>query len=1343
MKTFRRLSCLLFACLLFASPGAWAQCTFGQHDYDFNLGITELLLNRLLVDPNTQESLWDAPVNPLWQNIPGQQGPGFLGVDNTGDGIQDDDHFDLLAAIIDGDASVVANLDPADVSAIRAAYAANRAYIQTREITINNVSAKVSFISLNLNVTTGSVVSIPIVGDTDIPSLWGINEANPDDGLLRSADPNLEPLLIDLAAAYMTVGGTQNVDYLQAFVAQITVSVIQFVLPSLLGDLKSAAGLDPDAEWKVVSAEFVDEPVDKAFTVPCGGIQSIDVTVDVSGVSARIQVSSTEICAALQRFVNEFNCTGFTCLPNLLSAAGDLNGDSTTNLDSFLASADRQEFLTNEGISNPPLQILTMPADTNALAGDPVSLDLPIAGGVGGTTNFQWAFTNPDDFSTVFTLSTDQTYAIPYAVPDNSGTLGAAVCDSLWVRRSVPFALEVAARTFAITQQPVGVLDLVPGDAHTMSVSVVGGAIAPSFQWQFSAADTVYANIDGEIGSTLELTDLQLSDSGYYRCQITGDDGAKAVAVLNSDPAFVEVTDRIRFTSQPVGGGVYVGGNFTFEVTVGGTPDGTLVYEWFNGQDAIADSDSPTLEITNAQLSDAGDYTCVISDNTYQFTSDVATLNVVERIAFANGGEPVGGVAFEGQPFTFTVTTEGGLGEFTYVWMKDGSPIENGPNAAQLTFASLELADGGSYSVMVSDLEDTITSTPVQLTVIPPFEITTQPTGAKKFAGSSHTFSIDVVGGAPPFSFQWSKNGQPLGAPRDAANRNLALENIQTSDSGSYRCAVSDQNGTKQSVIAVLDVREHISFGSQPSDVALYRGSSTTLSADVNGGFGTLQYSWKRGNIVVSPSQTLEITNAQSFTEGTYTVTVVDKDGAVTLDTIVSDPFNITVGDPIEITSQPKDAWRFETDEVTLSVAYTGGAGDVSFEWFVDDAPIADSDSQTLVLTDLLIADSGDYKCVITDGITSYPSEIATLTVIEELASIGADINVNLTAGQVVPPSGLLASGVGTGSILPAGGKLAGQYLLIMSVVHTLQNATTATLNLGEPGENGTLVEDLGVPAPPISVFEVLNSAEAAELMAGVHYMSIQTAAFPDGAIRGQLFPTRRVPTEGEGEGVVEGGTEGEGEGTVEGVVEGEGSTEGSVEGTVDGEGGIDGEGQIEGQVDGEGEGEGQNLTPEQQAAQLLLAGFLVGDTDHDGFLSGFEAVSIVPAIGQEIFDALDANGDGKLQPSELLALGGNIWLHSADLNADGAFSLSELLRAVQLFNRGSYSCAANAGASEDGYVATAGTTCSVPHAADYESGGNFSLSLAELLRLIQLYNAGGYTYCPNASTDDGFCVAE
>jgi hypothetical protein len=183
-----------------------------------------------------------------------------------------------------------------------------------------------------------------------------------------------------------------------------------------------------------------------------------------------------------------------------------------------------------------------------------------------------------------------------------------------------------------------------------------------------------------------------------------------------------------------------------------------------------------------------------------------------------------------------------------------------------------------------------------------------------------------------------------------------------------------------------------------------------------------------------------------------------------------------------------------------------------------------------------------------------------------------------------------------------------------------------------------------------------------------------------------------------------------------------------------------EGEAPIEGQLEGEGvsEGEGGELLtlPEQ-----LLSGFpsLSGEADSLSFAS---AQGQIPSLTQEAFNALDSDGSGALQVSELLeALGGVGPVHRADLNGSGAFELSETLRFIQAYNSQGYHCAANAGATEDGFDLGVDATqqACVPHAGDYDPQ-DWAINLSELLRLVQLYNADGYAPCP--AGEDGFCPA-
>jgi V8-like Glu-specific endopeptidase len=248
-----------------------------------------------------------------------------------------------------------------------------------------------------------------------------------------------------------------------------------------------------------------------------------------------------------------------------------------------------------------------------------------------------------------------------------------------------------------------------------------------------------------------------------------------------------------------------------------------------------------------------------------------------------------------------------------------------------------------------------------------------------------------------------------------------------------------------------------------------------------------------------------------------------------------------------------------------------------------------------------------------------------------------------------------------------------------------------------------------------------------------------------EGSVEGEGEGIAEGSVEGEREGIAEGSVEGEGEGIAEGSVEGEGEgiAEGSVEGEGEGiaEGGEEGEGEgvVEGSEEGEGVEEGEGDADD--VYEQLLYAFAAAESTGNNTLTLSEIQSQLPGFTEADLDDADYNGDGQLSVAELLQrLGGGI-LISADTNGDFLIALEELLRLIQLFNAGQYACAENAGASEDGYLPRAqqgGDPACLLHSIDGD--GNNQITLSELLRGIQFYNLGGYTYCQEQSPEDGFC---
>lgn len=95
---------------------------------------------------------------------------------------------------------------------------------------------------------------------------------------------------------------------------------------------------------------------------------------------------------------------------------------------------------------------------------------------------------------------------------------------------------------------------------------------------------------------------------------------------------------------------------------------------------------------------------------------------------------------------------------------------------------------------------------------------------------------------------------------------------------------------------------------------------------------------------------------------------------------------------------------------------------------------------------------------------------------------------------------------------------------------------------------------------------------------------------------------------------------------------------------------------------------------------------------------------------------------------------------HSADTDLSGTLSLSEMLRLIQFYNTGGFHCADFPTDTEDGYVpGILGAKACNPHNSDYNPQ-DWRISLSELLRAIQFYNVLGYYSCPGDGTEDGWC---
>ena len=108
----------------------------------------------------------------------------------------------------------------------------------------------------------------------------------------------------------------------------------------------------------------------------------------------------------------------------------------------------------------------------------------------------------------------------------------------------------------------------------------------------------------------------------------------------------------------------------------------------------------------------------------------------------------------------------------------------------------------GSYEVVISDADGSVTSSLVSLTVEVPANIVTPPGNEKIPVGNTASFMI-LAGGTPPLSYQWQFDGINIDG---ATNSTLSFPVVTTNSAGGYAVVVTNNYGSITSSVGALTV---------------------------------------------------------------------------------------------------------------------------------------------------------------------------------------------------------------------------------------------------------------------------------------------------------------------------------------------------------------------------------------------------------------------------------------------------------------------------------------------------------------------------------------------------------
>jgi hypothetical protein len=630
--------------------------------------------------------------------------------------------------------------------------------------------------------------------------------------------------------------------------------------------------------------------------------------------------------------------------------------------------------------------IVTQPPSQEVFAG--ASATFVIVAGGPAPLAYQWLFNNA-----AIPGATNSSYTVTNAHSVDAGNYSVLVSNPYGTVVSQVATLTVS--NISIIIQPTS-QEVFAGASAILGI-VAGGPAPLAYQWLFNNAA-----ISGATNSSYKLTTAESADAGNYSVLVSNAYGSVTSQVVTL------TVSNISILTQPVSQEAYQGTGAAFSVVAtAGTP---LAYQWlFNNAD-ISGATNSSYSVANAQPTDAGNYSVIVTNVYGSLTSHVATLTVTNISILT---QPTSQLVFQGKSGTFSVVAIAGT-PLAYQWLFNNADISGATNSSY-SVRNAQPANAGNYSVIVANPYGRVTSSVAALEVIVPTDIdvaftsasVTSKTGLAATGVSANDFwnTYDVVNTSDLPNLKYV-DGTSSGA--DLTEVNVYSVSANGSSDPMYGVYVW------ASVNIILQITNlfpgeydfyfygHGDMNNQNGVYQLTAGSQSYGTEATTTEPGWLSSAWQEG------VQYVEFSDVT--VEAGQTITITVEPGAIQyavlsgMQIVPSSPFPIILAQPLNQEVNPGAS-------ATFSVI-AGGTAPLAYQWLFDNADISGATNSTYSVTNAQPANAGNYAVIVTNALGSVTSVVATLSVTGPLTTL---IDVAFTSALVTSKTGFAATGMTSG----------------------------------------------------------------------------------------------------------------------------------------------------------------------------------------------------------------------------------------------------------------------------------------------------------------------------------------